>query len=402
MKALWLILLSTAALPAIEPAMKCDALAAKSFGDQVKINSGALVAAKANLPEHCDVRGVIWPEAGFAIKLPTAWNDRFEMVGNGGTAGTISMGAVDNAVRKGFAAASTDTGHDAAKEALATFAYETPDNPNGHRKFLDFAYLAVHETAVLSKQVIHAYYGAAPRYSYWVGCSTGGRQGLQEAQRYPDDFDGLVVGAPGLYNTGNSMRRIWIGQSQVGAAAIPVEKLPLLTKAVYDKCDAVDGLKDGLIDDPRRCRFDPSHDVPKCAGARGRGLLHRGPDRSPRQNLWWPPRFQRQASLPRRARGQRAGMAGEFDRSQQVGPAARRKPDEVRNARSAARPVLDLHHVQLRYGSPRAGAELNARNPNCRREEARRQNRTVFGLGRPAGESVPRNRVLRDGQQAYG
>ncbi len=269
MKLLWLNLLCFPALLATGPATKCDALAAKSFGDQVKINSATLVAAKSDLPEHCDVRGIIWPEAGFAIKLPTTWNNRFEMVGNGGTAGTISMGAVDSALRRGFAAASTDTGHDARKEVLATFAYVTADNPNGHRKFLDFAYLAVHETAVLSKQVIQSYYGAEPRYSYWVGCSTGGRQGLQEAQRYPDDFDGLVVGAPGLYNTGNSMRRIWIGQSQVGAGVIPAQKLPLLTKAIYDKCDALDGLKDGLIDDPRRCKFDPARDVPKCSDADG-------------------------------------------------------------------------------------------------------------------------------------
>lgn len=269
MKALWLIPFSSAALLAAGPATKCDGLAAKSFGDEVKIHSAALVTANGDVPEHCDVRGVIWPEAGFAIKLPTAWNDRFQMVGNGGTAGVISFAPMNNALRKGFATASTDTGHDAAKEPLATFAYVTPENPNGRRKFLDFAYLAVHETAVLAKQVIQSYYGAAPRYSYWVGCSTGGRQGLQEAQRYPGDFDGLVIGAPGLYNTGNSMRRIWVGQSQMGAGAIPVEKLPLLTKAVYDKCDDVDGLKDGVIDDPRRCGFDPSRDVPKCAEAEG-------------------------------------------------------------------------------------------------------------------------------------
>jgi feruloyl esterase len=252
------------------PVISCDALAGKSFGEGIKISSARLVAATENLPEHCDVRGSIWPEAGFAIKLPAAWNDRFEMVGNGGTAGTISLGAVDGAVRKGFAAASTDTGHDAAKEPLATFAYETPSNPNGHRKFLDFAYLSVHETAVLAKQVIQAYYGAAPRYSYWVGCSTGGRQGLQEAQRYPEDFDGLVVGAPGLFNTGNSMRRIWIGQTQVGEGVIRAEQLPVLTKAIYEKCDALDGLKDGLIDDPRACRFDSAKDIPRCAaGAAG-------------------------------------------------------------------------------------------------------------------------------------
>ncbi len=247
------------------PTMTCDAMAAKSFGGEVKIHSATLVAAKGNLPEHCDVRGVIAPEAGFAIKLPTVWNDRFQMVGNGGTAGTISMSAVDGAVRKGFASASTDTGHDAAKEPLATFAYVTPENPNGHRKAIDFGYLSVHETAVLAKQMIQAYYGAAPKYSYWVGCSTGGRQGLQEAQRYPDDFDGLVIGAPGVYLTGNVIRRIWLGQAQLGDSAVPVEKLPILTKAIYEKCDELDGLKDGLIDDPRNCKFDPAKDLP--AGA---------------------------------------------------------------------------------------------------------------------------------------
>ena len=262
MKPCLLLLCAGPLLMASGPAIKCDALAGKSFGKDVTISSATLVAAKGNLPEHCDIRGVIAPEAGFAIKLPTVWNDRFEMVGNGGTAGTISMGAVDGAVRKGFASASTDTGHDAGKEPLATFAYVTPQNPNGHRKMIDFGYLSVHETAVLAKQMIAAYYGAAPKYSYWVGCSTGGRQGLQEAQRYPEDFDGLVVGAPGVYLTGNVTRRLWIAQAQTGDGVITADKLPILTKAIYEKCDALDGLKDGLIDDPRNCPFDPARDLP--------------------------------------------------------------------------------------------------------------------------------------------
>jgi feruloyl esterase len=264
-----LLLCAHTALLAAGPAIKCEALAAKSFGDDIKISTVRLVPADAKLPEHCDIRGNIWPEAGFAIKLPTEWNGKFEMVGNGGTAGTLSMSAVDGAVRKGFASSSTDTGHDAAKEPLATFAWVTPENPNGRRKLIDFAYLSVHETAVLSKRVIEAYYGAAPKYSYWVGCSTGGRQGLQEAQRYPEDFDGLVVGAPGVSLTGNVTRRLWIGQSQSGDGAIPDAKLPLLTKAIYEKCDALDGLKDGLIDDPRACHFDPTRDIAKCAGPDG-------------------------------------------------------------------------------------------------------------------------------------
>ncbi len=269
MQRLWLVPLAAFSLQAAAPAIPCEDLAKRSFGKEVTLHSSALIAATDKLPEHCDVRGVIWPEAKFVIKLPTSWNDRFQMVGNGGTAGVISFAAVDNALRKGFAATSTDTGHDAAKEPLATFAYVTPENPHGQRKLIDFAYLSVHETAVLAKQVIRAYYGAAPRYSYWVGCSTGGRQGMQEAQRYPEDFDGLVIGAPGLFLTGNVTRRMWVGQSQAGDGAIPPEKLPMLAKAVYEKCDAVDGLKDGVIDDPRRCDFKPARDLPKCASGDG-------------------------------------------------------------------------------------------------------------------------------------
>ena len=260
------LFLTAAALAIAGP---CADLKTNSFGKEVTIESASEIAASDKLPAHCDVRGVIWPEAKFVVKLPAAWNDRFQMVGNGGTAGTISMSAVDAALRKGFAASSTDTGHDAAKEPLATFAYVTPTNPNGERKLLDFAYLSVHNTAVLAKEIIKSHYGRAPKYSYWVGCSTGGRQGMQEAQRYPEDFDGLVIGAPGLNLTGNVMRRIWVGQAQQGAAALPVEKLPLLRRLVYERCDRSDGLADGIIDDPRRCLFQPASDLPKCSGADG-------------------------------------------------------------------------------------------------------------------------------------
>jgi feruloyl esterase len=267
MKTALLLVGSTALAMAADTAMACAAMKERTFGKEVRIESATAVAGSEKLPAHCDVRGVIWPEAKFVIKLPAAWNERFQMVGNGGTAGVLSMGAVDRALRNGFAAASTDTGHDAAKEPLATFAYVTPENPNGRRKLIDFAYLSVHETAVLAKRVIQSYYGKAAKYSYWVGCSTGGRQGMQEAQRYPEDFDGLVIGAPALFLTGNVMRRIWVGQGQIGDAALPVEKLALLNRLVYEKCDASDGLADGVIDDPRRCDFRAARDLPKCSGA---------------------------------------------------------------------------------------------------------------------------------------
>src|SRR6202165_1531091 len=138
------------------PIVKCTDIPAMSFGSEVKIESATLAPATAKTPENCDVRGTIWPEAKFALKLPTAWNGRFQMVGNGGTAGVLSIGGVDTGVSQGYATLSTDTGHDAAKEPLATFARRGPDNPNAERKVLDFGYMAVHETAVLAKKIIKA------------------------------------------------------------------------------------------------------------------------------------------------------------------------------------------------------------------------------------------------------
>jgi hypothetical protein len=259
------ILLSAAAYAA--PAMECVALSAKSFGADVKLESAKTVAATANLPEHCEVRGVIWPEAKFVVKLPTAWNERFQMVGNGGWAGTISTAAVDAAVRLGYASTSTDTGHDAQKEPGAIFALKSATNPNAARKVIDHGYLSVHETALLAKKIIRTYYGADAKYSYWVGCSTGGRQGLMEAQRYPEDFDGYVIGAPVLNLTGLQMKAVynWV-QIGPGAGEIKGDKYAALETAVYGKCDAVDGLKDGLIENPLACDFQAARDLPKCTG----------------------------------------------------------------------------------------------------------------------------------------
>jgi hypothetical protein len=263
------LFLTAAALTAsAAPVMECANLASKSFGVDVKIESAKLIAEAANLPAHCEVRGVIWPEARFVVKLPTVWNERFQMVGNGGWAGSISTAAVDAAVKLGYASTSTDTGHDAQKEQGATFALKSATNPNAVRKVVDHGYLSVHETALLAKKMIRAYYGADARYSYWVGCSTGGRQGLMEAQRYPEDFDGYVIGAPVLNLTGLQMKAVWNWvQIGPGVGEIKAEKLPALEAAVYGKCDGLDGLKDGIIENPLACDFEPTRDLPKCSGA---------------------------------------------------------------------------------------------------------------------------------------
>ena len=124
-------------------------------------------------------------------------------------------------------------------------------------------------TAVEAKRIAAAYYGRAAAYSYWDGCSTGGRQGLISAQRFPQDFDGIVAGAPVLNFVDTVTQSLWNGLVLV-ETPVPLAKMKLVADAVYARCDAKDGLKDGLIDDPRRCDFDPARDVAQCAGRPGR------------------------------------------------------------------------------------------------------------------------------------
>jgi feruloyl esterase len=221
-----------------------------------------------SLPAYCDVRGTMWPEIGFAVKLPIPWNGKFYMVGNGGKAGNIEEGAMANGLKLGYVTASTNTGHDNKREKGAMFGYNPPDNsnPNARQKEIDFGYRSVHETAVIAKKIMQAYYGSLPAHSYWVGCSTGGRQGLIEAQQYPDDFDGIVAGAPVYNYMAVQIYAPWYLQAFLAPETKLHDKLPILGSAIYAKCDGIDGLVDGLIDDPLRCGFDPAKDLPRCRG----------------------------------------------------------------------------------------------------------------------------------------
>ena len=175
----------------------------------------------------------------------------------------MGYGALAEAVKRGFAAAGTDTGHAGGS---ASFALGHPE------KLTDFAYRAVHEMTVTSKAIIQNFYGTAPRYSYWNGCSTGGRQGLKEAQKFPADFDGIVAGAPANYQTHLHVWSVWVAQqmNKTPGSFIPPEKLAVLHKAVVAACDANDGVKDGLLNDPTKCHFDPKtieckgEDLPNC------------------------------------------------------------------------------------------------------------------------------------------
>jgi hypothetical protein len=241
----------------------CDHLRSLTNYDY-SIDSAVVVAAQGDMPEFCLVQGLIAPEVRFEVGLPKDWNGRLYMFGNGGFAGeSLASGgrvAIRNAaLRRGFATAQTNTGHDAAREPLGTFA----SNP---QKLVDYAYRAVHVTAMTAKAVARAYYDAPVTRSYFVGCSTGGRQGLISAQRFPDDFDGIVVGAPVVDFTGTMVHYTAINRA-LSAAPISSDRVRVVAEKVYETCDAADGLADGLIDDPRRCQFDVEKAVPRCAAA---------------------------------------------------------------------------------------------------------------------------------------
>jgi feruloyl esterase len=219
----------------------------------------------ATLPAFCRVAATLTPSSDSDIRIEvwlpaSGWNGKFLGVGNGGWAGTISYGALADGVRRGYAAASTDTGH-AGNGGDASFAHNHPE------KLTDFAWRAVHEMTVQGKAVLNAYYGKGPRLSYWNGCSTGGRQGLKEAQRFPTDYDAIVAGAPANYMTHLSAHLLWVAHATLKdpATRMTREKLAVIQRAVLDRCDALDGVKDGVLENPPACRFDPA--AITCSGA---------------------------------------------------------------------------------------------------------------------------------------
>ena len=208
------------------------------------------------LPAHCSVR-VFTPtssDSGITseIWLPdtAAWNGKLLGTGNGGYSSALSYGQMADALQRGFAAAGSDTGHEGDGLAFGT----------GHpEKIRDWAYRSTHVLAEDAKAVIAGFYGKGPAHAYFAGCSTGGQQALSEAQRYPQDFDGIVAGDPGndrvLLNA--DFMESWLVTHPANGPSFPASKLAMLSKAVLAACDKQDGLEDGIIGDPRKCSFDP-------------------------------------------------------------------------------------------------------------------------------------------------
>jgi Tannase and feruloyl esterase len=220
-------------------------------------------APNKELPAFCRVVGVAKPTSDsdirFEVWLPaTGWNGKFEQVGNGGFAGSIPLSSMADPLLQGYATAATNDGHVNGPDQ--SWAIGHPE------KVADFGHRAVHETSVQAKAIILAFYGKAPARSYFVGCSEGGREALVEAQRYPADFHGIVAGAPAAYWNYLQARGVSdaLALLETPESYIPAKKLPVLQSGAIAACDALDGVKDGLIENPILCHFDPA--VVQCKG----------------------------------------------------------------------------------------------------------------------------------------
>jgi feruloyl esterase len=218
------------------------------------IVSATQTPAKGAAPEHCLVNGhVATPgnTVNFQVGFPANWNGKFLFQGVGGFAG--SLGSLREGLERGYATATTDTGHQGSSGTDGKWAL------NDRPKEIDYGHRGTHAATVATKELTRAFFSNAPRYAYFNGCSNGGRQALMEAQRYPEDFDGIIAGDPSLGALGY-VRRALTYQTMLASAdrVLPAAKLDVLSKATLAACDAGDGLSDGLVSDPRRCKFDPA------------------------------------------------------------------------------------------------------------------------------------------------
>jgi feruloyl esterase len=239
----------------------------------VKIRLPVPVEATARLPAHCRVTGSIRPTSDsdirFEIWLPASgWNHRYQQVGNGGLAGSIPQFAMVGPLLGGYATAGTDDGHESTQGFDAGWAVGHPE------KLIDYGYRAVHLTAQVGEALVQAYYDERARHTYFIGCSDGGRESLMEAQRFPQDFDGYLVGAPGIDIPNNEVGHLHVWQElhSLGPdGQLTAAQLATLSAKGLERCDALDGLKDGQLRDPRQCAFKATEAI--CSSSSGGSCL---------------------------------------------------------------------------------------------------------------------------------
>lgn len=258
-----------------EPCLRCEDLKSLRLPDVTILNVESKTSDSIRVPEpwlpvvvikkpFCRVTGRIGKEVHFEILLPQQWNERFLMSGGGGFVGAIHNGFRDR-VDKGFATAGTDTGH-SAEPFNADWAL------NNMERQINFGRLAIHETTVVSKAIINAYYCQEPAYSYFMGCSRGGGQAMVEAQLYPADFNGIVAGAPAYSWPAIGAKFIQVSQKNYPnpkslASVLSRDNLKFLHNYIMARCDKLDGVTDKIINDPRDCKFDVSK-LPLCENNR--------------------------------------------------------------------------------------------------------------------------------------
>jgi len=283
-------LMQAAPAPAIANAKavrSCESLA----GVALPNTTIETAAVDPNNPGVCRVTAVTThPPLGDKVRIwvaiPTSgWNGRFMGNGGGGFAGGNAFG-VNQPVALGFAAGATDAGHEGASGSFALDSSGRLD----WQSIRNFAHVGIHEMTVTGKALTEAMYGVAPRFSYFNGCSTGGRQGLMEAQRYPQDYNGILSGAPAINWNRFLIQPLW-GPVVMNASNNPVAacKLAAATAAAIAACDNIDGVKDGVIDDPKRCSYDPKALVGTSAGECG---AFTDADANVIRRLWEGPRRQ--------------------------------------------------------------------------------------------------------------
>jgi feruloyl esterase len=247
---------------------------AKSVAPPVSFAIGLTSNAEVTVSQSfCDVVATLSPAADSSIQIevwlpsPSSWNGKLLGTGNGGPGGTIVHGALASGLKLGFATANTDMGTAGTGDAGWGYGMHHPEKAN------DWVYRSTHLMTVFSKEIVRSYYGRSAQHSYFTGCSAGGHQAITEARHYPDDYDGIVAGDDAPDKTHLFMIGLWnrLAVSKEPDSYIPPSKVPMIHNAVMMACDALDGLLDGVIDDPRRCHFDPK--VFQCMGADGPDCL---------------------------------------------------------------------------------------------------------------------------------
>ncbi|MEE2781935.1 MAG: tannase/feruloyl esterase family alpha/beta hydrolase [Pseudomonadota bacterium] len=238
-------------------AVECKSLLQLTYPEVVMYQAEAVT----DPVPHCKAKGLIGGNINFSLWLPQAWNGRFVMGGAGGFVRPEDNHALrllgDSVLKRGFATASTDTGHQGD-------GLNNDWGLNDYEAIVNYAYLAMHRAVASSKAVITDHYGKAPEKSFFFGCSNGGRQALHEAQRFPNDFDGIVAGAPALNFSGVAAAFLAVTQKMfpdpydLEAALVTPSDRALLRRSILAACDTKDGLSDGFIHDPRQCDFDPN------------------------------------------------------------------------------------------------------------------------------------------------